>query len=83
MNDAMQHVAPGNYSAEIAISSWQLCYGIGSGPGFALSLAGQFSLRNPNGRSWVTQVRHPTDFPWHLGVTGGSKHFVEMPARAD
>ena len=46
MNDAMRHVAPGNYSAEIAISSWQLCYGIGSEPGFALSLAGQFSLRN-------------------------------------
>ena len=46
MNDAMMHVAPGNYSAELAISSWQLCYGIGSEPGFALSLAGQFSLRN-------------------------------------
>lgn len=48
MNDAMQHVAPGNYSAEIAISSWQLCYGIGAEPGFSLSLAGQFSLRNPS-----------------------------------
>ena len=44
----MRHVAPGNYSAEIAISSWQLCYGIGSEAGFSLSLAGQFSLRNPS-----------------------------------
>ena len=67
MNDAIRHVVPGNYSAELAISSWQLCYGIGSEPGFALSLAGQFSLRNPNGRSWVTQVAAPYRFsvaPW-------------------
>ncbi len=48
MNAAMRHVVPGNYSAELAISSWQLCYGIGLEPGFALSLAGQFSLRNPS-----------------------------------
>ena len=48
MNDATRHVAPGAYSAEITISSWQLCYGIGSEPGFALSLAGQFALRNPS-----------------------------------
>ena len=46
MNDAMRYVAPGNYSAELAISSWQLCFGIGSERGFAFSLAGQFSLRN-------------------------------------
>lgn len=29
MNGAMRHVVPGNYSAELAINSWQLCYGIG------------------------------------------------------
>ena len=46
MIDAMVHVGPGAYSGGLAISSWQLCYGIGSKPGFALSLPGQFSLRN-------------------------------------
>ena len=46
MNSAMRRVVAGNYIAEFAISSWQPCYGIGSEPGFAFSLAGQFSLRN-------------------------------------